>query len=198
MSQKNTIIIVVAVIAVLALGIGGNYYLTKNKSTNPGDQNNQQNQGNNTDPLAPVTQEEKDFRAKVLVVVGKVNAGQRQEGLADYLVLEKENPNDLLLLNNIASLYSDFSNWAKSVEYYKKLIAVHPQYTPAYRMLGYIYWYHLGNDEVQIKTLFDVGLQLTDNNPDLASWMAEYYQQNNQADKAIPYSQIITNALNKK
>jgi tetratricopeptide (TPR) repeat protein len=103
-----------------------------------------------------------------------------------------------MLLNNIASLYSDLSNWTKSSEYYQKLITVYPQYTPAYRMLGYLYWYHMGNNETQIKALMDSGLKATNNNTDLANWMVGYYQQTDQADKAIPYSKIIADALNKK
>ncbi|MDD4414488.1 MAG: hypothetical protein PHR14_08095, partial [Oscillospiraceae bacterium] len=186
---------------VLALGIGGNYYLTKKENPNNPQQNNPQNQnpanpdtqqGAITDPLVPSTQAEKDLRAQILVIVGKSNAGQKQEALTEYLALEKTNPTDLMLLNNIASTYSDLSNWAKSVEYYKKVIAAYPQYTPAYRMLGYIYWYHLGNNETQIKTLFDVGLQITNNNPDLASWMVGYYA--DQPDKAAPYAAIVAGA----
>jgi hypothetical protein len=90
------------------------------------------------------------------------------------------------------------SNWTKSEEYYKKLIEVHPEYIPGYRMLAYLYWYRFNDDEVKIKSLIDSGLEKNNNHPDLLSWIINYYQEKGEGEKALPYSNLLVNQLNEK
>jgi tetratricopeptide (TPR) repeat protein len=107
-------------------------------------------------------------------------------------------PKNRIALNNTAVAYADLQNWSKAEEYYLRLINAEPQNTAAYRMLGYLYRDRLGNPEDKIKNLIDEGLRSTNNSPDLLSWIISYYQEKNQADKALPYSQILADQLNQK
>jgi len=187
MNKKNLYIIVAIVIILSVVGI---YYFnsTKDKNSQPGNnQEQQQNQENVT-----------VLRDKILEMVGKANEGKTKEALEGYLALEKDNPTDLLLLNNIADLYSDMGNWAKSEEYYKKLLSAHPDFIQGYRMLAYLYQYRFNDDEAKIKALIDDGLSKNNNHPDLLNWIIYYYQEKGEGEKALPYSQILADKLNGK
>ena len=217
---KSRITTLVIIVIVIAAAVIGNYYLMKpaqekaneQEQQQTGEQNNQnqeQEQNQDADQVTGTVSngdnsqfkqwpdEPKAVVEAVSPIVAKANAGKLQEALTDYLALEKTYPTSILLLNNIADLYSDMSNWTKSAEYYKKLIAAHPDYTPAYRMLGYLYEYHMGNKEVDIKALFDAGLKVTNNSSDLAGWMAAYYEEQGSPAKAAPYAAIVAANANK-
>jgi tetratricopeptide (TPR) repeat protein len=195
MNKKKLIILIVIILLILS-AVG--YYIFKNKKVET--PNNIQEQGveQQNNEQIPATKEETTLRAKVLELVGKANAGKTQEALAGYLALEKDNPTDLMLLNNIADLYSDMSNWTKSEEYYKKVLSSNPDYISGYRMLAYLYQYRFNDNEAKIKALIDDGLAKNKNNRDLLSWIIDYYQQKNEGDKALPYSKLLTDQLNKQ
>jgi tetratricopeptide (TPR) repeat protein len=196
MNKKKLIVLIVVILLIIA-AVG--YYFFKNKKVETPNNNNQTQQeveqldNNQTQNTTDNT----DLRTKILAIVGISNEGKKQEALTQYLALEKDNPNDLMLLNNIASLYSDLSNWIKSEEYYKKLLAVHPDYINGYRMLAYLYQYRFNDDEASIKALIDDGLAKNNNNQSLLGWIVDYYQQKNEGDKALPYSKLLTGQLNK-
>ncbi len=153
--------------------------------------NNSENQQNQNS-----SEKEQSINQRVLDAVGKANTGNKEQALNDYLAILNEDPANLIVLNNIADLYSDMSNWTKSEEYYKKLIEVHPEYIPGYRMLAYLYWYRFNDDEVKIKSLIDNGLEKNNNHPDLLSWIINYYQEKGEGEKALPYSNLLVNQLN--
>lgn len=183
--KKNHIYIITALIIIVSVFFG--YYLNKNKSENiltNQEQGESQNNG--------------DLKSRILELVEKANEGKTQEALDGYLALEKEAPEDLLLLNNIADTYSDLSNWSKAEEYYKKLLSAHPDFVQGYRMLAYLYQYRFNDDEAKIKALIDGGLSKNDNHPDLLSWIIDYYQQKEEGEKALLYSQILAEKMNAK
>jgi tetratricopeptide (TPR) repeat protein len=191
MNKKKLIVLIMVVLLVIA--VAGYYYIYKNKKVET--LNNNQEQQNNSQTQ---NTEETDLRTKILTIVGIANEGKSQEALNQYLALEKENPNDLMLLNNIADLYSDMSNWAKSEEYYRKLLSSNPTYINGYRMLAYLYQYRFNDDEAKIKALIDDGLTKTNNDQSLLSWIIDYYQQKDEGDKALPYSKLLTEQTNKQ
>lgn len=183
--KKNHIYIIAALVIITLVFFG--YYSNKDRGAEaPINQEQSESQNNG------------DLKSRILELVEKANEGKTQEALDGYLVLEKEAPEDLLLLNNIADLYSDMSNWAKAEEYYKKLLAAHPDFVQGYRMLAYLYQYRFNDDEAKIKALIDGGLSKNDNHPDLLSWIIDYYQQKEEGEKALLYSQILAEKMNAK
>jgi len=194
--NKNKLIILI--VAVLLIASAAGYYFYKNKKIEV--PNNQQQpieeQSNNVELQKP--EDKSPLRAQILELVGKANEGKTQEALDGYLALEKNNPTDLMLLNNIADLYSDMSNWTKAEEYYKKLLTANPTYINGYRMLAYLYQYRFNDDEAKIKALIDDGLAKNPGDQNLLlGWIIDYYQQKDEGDKALPYSKLLTNQLNK-
>jgi len=186
--NKKAIYVLFIILIVAVLGLG--YYFNK---INPADQvnNNQGQEQNNDQGNGNNSGTSPDLKAKILELVGKANEGKNEEALTGYLALEKDNPTDLLLLNNIADLYSDMGNWTKAEEYYKKLLNTYPSFIQGYRMLAYLYQYRFNDDEVKIKALIDDGLSKNNNHPDLLSWIIDYYQQKEEGEKALPYSELM-------
>ncbi|KUK66599.1 MAG: hypothetical protein XD85_0109 [Parcubacteria bacterium 34_609] len=121
------------------------------------------------------SEENEALREQALIAVGKANKGDKEGALADYLRLLEEYPNDLLLLNNTAVLYSDMGQWNKSEEYYLRLLEAYPGFVQGYRMLAYLYQYRFDNGEEKALALIEDGLSKTNNNPDLIRWLIGYY-----------------------
>jgi len=121
------------------------------------------------------SEENEALREQTLIAVGKANEGDKEGALADYLRLLEEYPNDLLLLNNTAVLYSDMGQWNKSEEYYLRLLEAYPGFVQGYRMLAYLYQYRFDNGEEKALALIEDGLSKTNNNPDLIRWLIGYY-----------------------
>ncbi len=189
--KKKTIIISVIVVLIAAAAVY--YFYPKNKGTETVNNNTNQEQQTNTEqPEQEQTNTEStDLRTKILELVGKANEGKLQEALEGYLALEKDNPTDLMLLNNIADLYGDMANWTKSEEYYKKVLEAHPDYINGYRMLAYLYEYRFNDDEAKIKALIDSGLAKNNNDQSLLNWIIDYYTQKGDEDKALPYKNLL-------
>jgi tetratricopeptide (TPR) repeat protein len=192
--EKKTIIIsaIVLILIVIAVFFLGGMSNKGGEAVN----NNQEQQGN-TEQNQPENTESTTLRTKILELVGKANEGKNEEALAGYLELEKDNPNDLMLLNNIADIYSDMANWEKSEEYYKKVLAAHPDYINGYRMLAYLYQYRFNDNEEKIKTLIDSGLANNNNDVSLLNWIINYYTEKGDEDKALPYKTLLEQLNNK-
>ena len=194
---KKNISVIIAVIILVVLLAGALYMYENKKTAQPSNNNQQQEQNNNQNNQQNQTNtQSSDLKAKTLELVGLANAGKKEDALNGYLALLKDNPDDLLLLNNTAVLYSDMANWTKSEEYYKKLIAVHPDFIQGYRMLAYLYEYRFNDDEGKIKATIDDGLAKNNNNSDLLNWIIAYYQEKGEGEKALPYSKILAAELN--
>jgi tetratricopeptide (TPR) repeat protein len=208
MSKNNSSIIISAVVIAI---LGGYLYFSPKSGNAPVTDNLPANEENKpadtgTEPkeidkgsIAPVVDasETKEFKAKVAAAVDKNNNGDKDGALVDYLNLLKEAPNNILILNNIANIYSDKGNWIKAEEYYKKVLAVDSGHVPTYRMLGYLYQYRFSDGEARIKELFDKGLMATNNDSRLLSWIADYYNGINQPEKALYYSKILVEQMSK-
>ncbi|MDD2576715.1 MAG: hypothetical protein PHV76_04350 [Bacteroidales bacterium] len=119
--------------------------------------------------------QEELLKEKTLIAVEKANKGDKEGAMVDYLLLIEDNPNDLLLLNNIAVLYSDMNEWKKSEEYYKRLLESYPDFIQGYRMLAYLYQYRFDNGGERALELIERGLIATNNNSDLIRWLVGYY-----------------------
>ena len=131
------------------------------------------------------------LREKTLVAVGKSNDGDKEGALADYLSLLEEYPNDLLLLNNTAVLYSDMGDWEKSEEYYLRLLEAYPTLTQGYRMLAYLYQYRFDDGEAKALALIEEGLIKTDNDPNLIRWLIGYYTEKDNEEMKDYYLEMI-------
>lgn len=122
-------------------------------------------------------EQEETLREKILIVVEKANSGNKEGALIDYLQLLEEYSNDLVLLNNIAVIYSDLGQWEKSEEYYLKLINEYPQFIQGYRMLAYLYQYRFDDGGDKAVEFIEESLTKTDNHPDLIRWLVGYYEE---------------------
>lgn len=136
-----------------------------------------------------------DNEARFNIAVLKNILGDKDGALKEYLAVLKSDPKNTKVLNNIADIYQDKTEWGKAEEYYKKLLAVDPSFIPAYRNLGNLYRFRLGNDEAKIKELIDRGLGYTNDNPDLLGWIIAYYQETGQAEKSLPYGEKLVEQL---
>lgn len=146
-----------------------------------------------------------DNEARFNIAVLKNILGDKDGALKEYLTIlsagggfasnGKNDPKNTKVLNNIADIYQDKAEWGKAEEYYKKLLAADPSFIPAYRNLGNLYRFRLGNDEAEIKELIDRGLGYTNDNPDLLGWIIAYYQETGQAEKSLPYGEKLVEQL---
>jgi len=201
--MKKETIITLVLILVLILIIFSIVFLFVNKkeeNTNNIQENEYQseelNNNEEQEQQESSLEEDKEISQKILEAVNKANSGDKEGALNDYFSILNDDPSNLVVLNNIADLYSDMSNWGKSEEYYKKLLEAHPEYVPGYRMLAYLYQYRFNDDENKIKALIDDGLNKNNNHPDLLSWIVNYYQERGEGEKALPYSSLLTDKLN--
>ncbi len=166
---------------------------------------------NGAEHLRQIKEEEKklwdfdstnDNEARFNIAVLKNILGDKDGALKEYLAIlsasgGKTDEKNTKVLNNIADIYQDKMEWGKAEEYYKKLLSADPQFIQAYRNLGNLYRYRLGNDEAKIKELIDGGLGFTDNHPELLGWISAYYQETGQAEKSLPYGEKLLERLNK-
>lgn len=139
-----------------------------------------------------------DNEARFNIAVLKNILGDKDGALKEYLAIVRSDPKNIKVLNNIADIYQDKTEWGKAEEYYKKLLAADPAFIQAYRNLGNLYRYRLGNDEAKIKELIDRGLGYTNDNPELLGWIIAYYQETGQSEKVLPYSEKLVEHLKKQ
>ncbi|MFA7287095.1 MAG: tetratricopeptide repeat protein [Patescibacteria group bacterium] len=140
---------------------------------------------------------ENDIAANNYLAISISNLGDKTGALKYYERALKLDPKSRIALNNIANVYQDLSDWNNAEVYFKKLITAEPGYTPAYRSLAYLYQYRFNDPEEKIKALIDQGLAANPDNGDLLSWIISYYQEKQENDKAVPYSQRLVDSLNK-
>jgi len=181
MTNKNKYILIGVLIIIALVSL----FFLMNKSNedviNNGEVINNENELNEEDIL----------REKTLVAVGKANDGDKEGALNDYLSLLEEYPNDLLLLNNTAVLYSDMGDWEKSEEYYLRLLEAYPTLTQGYRMLAYLYQYRFDDGEAKALALIEEGLIKTDNDPNLIRWLIGYYTEKDNEEMKNYYLEMI-------
>lgn len=137
-----------------------------------------------------------DAYAYAYIGVAANNLGDKQGALKFYQKALKVDAKHRVALNNTAQIYEDLGEWGKAEEYYRKLIVADPTFTPAYRLLAYLYQYRFNNPEEKIKELIDDGLAATGDSADLLSWIIAYYQENGQTEKSVPYGERLTKQLN--
>lgn len=132
-----------------------------------------------------------DFAAYANIGVNLNILGEKQEALKWYekaLAIDSAN---LLVLNNMAGIFSDLGNYDKAEEYWLKLTQLYPDNTMFYRSLGYLYWYRMQKSPEAIEALFKKGLEATDNNIDLLTWLISYFSETGNNVKFAEYANLL-------
>lgn len=140
--------------------------------------------------------DDNDANALTYLGVFYNNLGEKDVALDYYTRALAKDPKNRLALNNTAQLYEDRQMWDRAEETYKKLLDAYPDYTPGYRSLAYLYQYHMADAEPKILKLFEKGLNVTKNSPDLLNWLIHYYQDTGRPEKSVPFQRVIVDQLN--
>jgi tetratricopeptide (TPR) repeat protein len=139
-----------------------------------------------------------DANALVYIAVFYNNLGEKEVALDYYTRALAKDPAHRMGLDNLAHLYEDLSRWDRAEETYATLLEAYPDYVPGYRSLAYVYQYHGSDAEAKILKLFEKGLNATNNNADLLTWLIQYYQESGRGEKAVPFSKALADQLNAK
>lgn len=129
-----------------------------------------------------------DFTAQVSMGVNLNILGEKEEALKWYEKALLVDPESLLVLNNMADIYSDLGQYDKAEQNWLKLIGLYPDKTMFYRSLGYLYWYRMQKSPQDIEALFKRGLGATDNDPDLFNWLISYFLETGNNVKFAEYA----------
>jgi tetratricopeptide (TPR) repeat protein len=132
-----------------------------------------------------------DFTAYVNIGVNLNIFGEKQEALKWYEKALLIDPESLLVLNNMADIYSDLGQYDKAEAYWLKLTELYPDKTMFYRSLGYLYWYRMQKSPQEIEALFKKGLEATENDPDLLNWLISYFSETGNNAKFAEYANLL-------
>lgn len=139
-----------------------------------------------------------DFAAHVSFGVNLNILGEQQKALRSYEKALKVEANNLLVLNNMANIFSDLGQYDKAQVYWLKLTELYPDKTMFWRSLGYLYRYRMQKSSQQIEEFFKKGLAATNNNPDLLTWLIAYFQETGNNEKFAEYANLLSNAKPKQ
>lgn len=73
-----------------------------------------------------------------------MNSHQDQKALAELKTVSEKNPKDAASLMLTGMIYDGEKNYGAARDFYEKLLAIDPKYTPALNNLAYLYSEHLG------------------------------------------------------
>ncbi len=132
-----------------------------------------------------------DFAAYADIGVNLNIFGEKAEALKWYEKALLIDPESLLVLNNMADIYSDLGRYDKAEQNWLELIRLYPDKTMFYRSLGYLYWYRMQKSPQYIEELFKKGLGVTDNNTDLLAWLISYFSETGNNVKFAEYANLI-------
>jgi tetratricopeptide (TPR) repeat protein len=137
------------------------------------------------------SKKENDFSALLRIGVNLNLLGDKKLALKYYEKALKQDPKNFLALNNVANIYSDLGDYQKAEEYFLRLISYYPDKTMPYRNLGYLYRYRLNKTPAQIEEFFKKGLEATNNDPDLLSWLIAYFQEIGDNYRFVKYANLL-------
>lgn len=95
--------------------------------------------------------------------------------------------NNIFAWNNLAVSYEELGEYKKAEAAYKKITEISPGDVPNYRKLADLYLYSLIEKEKEIPALMEEGLERVPNHPDLLSYLAVYWQNKGETEKAIEH-----------
>ncbi|MDO8474028.1 MAG: hypothetical protein Q7S62_00515 [bacterium] len=132
-----------------------------------------------------------DFAAYANIGVNLNIFGEKAEALQWYGKALLIDPESLLVLNNVADIYSDLGQYDKAEQNWLKLTELYPDKTMFYRSLGYLYWYRMQKSPQDIEALFKKGLAATNNNADLLTWLISYFSETGNNVKFAEYANLL-------
>lgn len=138
-----------------------------------------------------------DFAALISMGVNLNILGEKKEALKWYEKALLIDASSILVLNNVADIYSDLGQYDKAEEKWLELISLYPNKTMFYRSLGYLYWYRMQKSPQDIEALFKRGLETAENDPDLLNWLISYFLETGNNIKFAEYANLL-NAQSKR
>lgn len=132
-----------------------------------------------------------DFAGYVSLGVNLNILGEKREALTYYEKALAIDPDSLLVLNNMADMFSDLGQYDKAEAYWLKLTQLYPNKTMFWRALGYMYRYRLQKSPQEIEEFFKQGLSITNNDPDLIHWLISYFQETGNNEKFAEYANLL-------
>lgn len=134
---------------------------------------------------------ENDFSAELRMGIQLNLLLEKEKALAWYEKALQQDPTNILALNNIANIYNDLGQYDRSEATWLQLIAAYPNKPSFYRSLGYLYWYRLYKSPGDIEALFKRGLEASNNDPDLLTWLIAYFQETGNNEKFAEYANLL-------
>lgn len=132
-----------------------------------------------------------DFAALISMGVNLNIFGEKEEALKWYEKALLVDPESLLVLNNVADIYSDLGQYDKAEQNWLELTRLYPDKAMFYRSLGYLYWYRMQKSPQDIEALFKRGLEATGNDPDLLNWLVSYFLETGNNIKFAEYANLL-------
>src|SRR3989338_8291874 len=128
---------------------------------------------------------ENDRTAYELIAFNSRTLGDEEGAIRGYRASLSIQPNNTIILNNLATSYQDLKEYKKAEAAFKKLIEFSPGTVYAYRKLADIYLIPaVGKKDLVVPTI-EAGLASVPESGDLLSYLAVYYQEERNYTKAI-------------
>lgn len=137
------------------------------------------------------TNADNDFAALTSMGVNLNILGEKERALEWYEQALAKDPQNILVLNNMADIYSDLRQYDRAEGKWLNIIRLYPDKTMFYRSLGYLYWYRMQKSPQDIEALFKGGLEATENDPDLLNWLLSYFLETGNNGKFVEYTNIL-------
>ena len=113
--------------------------------------------------------------------------GEEKSAIKAHIVGLALNDHNMRGWANLAVLYKETGKYKEAEEAYKKVIALNPGDVTTYRDLSDLYLYYLTKKEGEIPAVIAQGLASVPEHPDLLVYLAVYYRDKGNVEKAIEY-----------
>lgn len=150
---------------------------------------------------------ENDRNAYELIAFDMRQLGDDERSILGYRASISLFENNIFSWNNLGVSYQEIGEYEKAEASFKKITEISPGDVPNYRKLANLYLYDLTEKENEIPSLIEEGLQRVPDHPDLLSYLAVYWQNKGENEKAIEYyerllkvnplNQVVRDELNK-
>ena len=130
---------------------------------------------------------ENDRTAYELIAFNSRTLGDAEGAIRGYRASLSIQPNNTIILNNLATSYQDLKEYKKAEAAFKKLIEFSPGTVYAYRKLADIYLIPAVGKKDRVVPTIEAGLASVPESGDLLSYLAVYYQEERNYTKAIEY-----------